>query len=90
MNSLDQGSILDCQWQRYRQLELLPESVPNPYLENTFGLGWLWRGFVKALVDELIEEQQVDYLNRCWSLDEFGEAEASPPHSLQRLWKLMN
>lgn len=91
MNSLSQDSILDCQWQRYRQLELIPETVPNPHIDNySFGLGWIWRSFLHSLIDELIEEQQVEYLTRCWSLDEFGEGETSSPNTLQRLWKLMS
>ena len=72
-------------------MELLPETVPNPHIDNHgFGLGWLWRGLLHTLVEELIEEQRVEYLTRCWSLDEFGEGENTAAGTLQRLWKLMS
>ncbi len=82
----------DYQWQAYKQLELLPVSVPNPSaktLKFRLGLDLAWRSLVSLLVDELVDqEQQVEYLERCWTL-EFGRKDPSPATTLQRLWTLM-
>lgn len=79
-------------WDVYRQLELIPESVsrtverPNHLVS---GLNFCWKVLLALLIDELVEEQRVEYLDRCWSLNEFGKGELSAPNSLQRLWVLM-
>jgi len=81
----------DAQWHNYKQLELISESVPNPSTHRNpirTGLNIAWRSLLALLVDELIEEQQVEYLERCWSLNELGERERSSS-SLHRLWALM-
>lgn len=94
MQSLNQKS----QWQTYKQLELIPDSVPNPDAKVAtfkfglvkFGLGRAWRSLLSLLIDELVDqEQQVEYIERCWALNEFGEKD-NPTSSLQRLWVLMN
>ncbi len=81
-----------CQWQQYRQLELLPNSMSNPAEEAhlfAMGLNWLWRPLLALLIDELVEEQRVEYLDRCWSIDEPSIAHpAATP--LQRFWTLIN
>lgn len=85
-------STKDFQWAAYQQLELIPESVSNPAdgpRPLTSGLNLFWRPLLALLIDELVEEQRVEYLNRCWSLNEFGEGDSSSS-SLQRLWTLMN
>lgn len=82
----------EAQWERYRQLELLPESVPNPANASnplTSSLNPLWRSLLALLIDELVAEQRVEYLDRCWSLNAWGERDQSSPHSLHRLWTLM-
>jgi hypothetical protein len=82
----------DFQWQNYKQLELIPNSVQNPYNFSPsylFGFAVAWRKLISLLVDELVTEQQVEYLERCWKLDKFGQQE-DPSQSLQRLWTLMN
>ena len=79
-------------WQTYKQLELISDSVPNPVkaARFKFGLGRAWQVLISLLVDELVDrEQQVDYLERCWALNEFGQKD-NPDNSLQRLWELMN
>lgn len=81
------------QWQTYKQLELIPDSVPNPYASGsafTFGLSLAWRSLLSLLMDELVDEQQVEYIERCWTLNEFGQGDKSPSSPLQRLWVLMN
>jgi hypothetical protein len=90
---LSDRSSQEYQWQTYKQQELLPISLPNPSastLKFRLGLGMAWRTLVTLLVDELVDqEQQVEYLERCWT-SEFGNEAPSPASTLQRLWTLMN
>lgn len=77
------------QWQEYCRLEGLPETAPHPYrrsLEFTFGLRRFWKGLLSLLVDELVEEQRVDYLERCWS----DPSASSKTKSLKQLCVLMD
>lgn len=93
MEFLNHSSTKDCQWQAYKQLELIPDSASNPYANSTnftFGMSRLLRGLVRLLLDELVEEQQVEYLERCWALNEYTEKNKSSTSTLQRLWVLMN
>lgn len=91
MKTLSQTS--NSQWQNYKQLELIPNRVPNPHDKAsafTFGLDLAWRVLISLLVDELIDrEQQVEYIERCWANKEFEQQENSTS-SLQKLWLLMN
>ena len=93
MELFSRNSTNDCQWALYKQLEQIPSRTPHPY-DRTFplssALNALWRPLLTALVHELVEEQQVEYLDRCWALDEFSDHDRSSPNSLQRLWVLMN
>ncbi|MER3433229.1 MAG: hypothetical protein C4288_07330 [Leptolyngbya sp. ERB_1_1] len=52
-------------WSLYKDLELLPTSETRRESIPTFGLNRLWRGLLGLLADELIEEQRVEYLERC-------------------------
>jgi hypothetical protein len=79
-------------WQNYQQLELIPDTVSKPdsnRLRFWFGLDLAWQILLSLLADELVEEQQMEYLERCWNLDEFGHKQDNSSF-LQRLWKLMN
>jgi hypothetical protein len=81
------------QWQAYRQLELIPDSVPNPAEQTHYlaaGLNPFWRKLLALLIDELVEEQRVEYLDRCWSLTEYDLKEQAASSTLQRLWFLIN
>lgn len=82
------------QWQNYKQMELIPDAVPNPSTKAStfkFGLGFAWQLLVSLLVDELVDpEQQVEYLERCWANNALDREDKSPTRSLQRLWVLMN
>jgi hypothetical protein len=56
------------QWQLYKQLELIPDSVPEQPTKRpilTFPLQLAWKLLVDALAKELVYEQQVEYLERC-------------------------
>lgn len=93
MRFLKHRPINHSQWDVYRQLELISTSIPNPADQSsrlTSGLNLLWRPLLDLLMAELVAEQQVEYLDRCWSLNELDEGDQSPANSLQRLWTLMN
>lgn len=90
---LNHSSTNGSRWDVYRQMELIPESVPQAVERPNglvSGLNLLWRPLLGLLIDELVEEQRVEYLDRCWSLNEFGKGEKSPSHPLQRFWILIN
>lgn len=83
----------DSQWQAYQQLELIPAFIPNPTSQANplaSALNYLWRPFLGLLIDELVEEQRVEYLDRCWALNGLDEKEQSASISLHRFWVLMN
>lgn len=88
-NNLD-GQPSQHHWHTYRQLELIPNSVPQPNTGSfAFGLDFLWRGLLNLLAEELVDEQRVEYLDRCWTLDETTVGQQTPTVMLQRLWSLM-
>ncbi|MDX2240874.1 MAG: hypothetical protein NW224_09340 [Leptolyngbyaceae cyanobacterium bins.302] len=98
MELFSRGSTNDCQWALYKQLELIPPRTAHPYDRTSpFStmLNLAWRPFLTALLDELIDEQRVEYLERCWgldvwALDDLSQSDRGSVNSLQRLWVLMN
>jgi hypothetical protein len=55
----------DSQWTAYRQLEQIRDSVPNPNRRTNrlaSCLNPVWRSLLALLMDELVAEQQVEYL----------------------------
>jgi hypothetical protein len=73
MNSLHRSFNNDSRWQFYKRLELLSDSTPNPdqtIFKINLGLAFVWRSLLSLLVDELVNEQRVEYLERCWMLDQ--------------------
>lgn len=81
---LPQVHDIDSKWQAYQRLEMLPPQVTRSAPTFTFGLGYLWRALLQLLVAELVEEQRVDYLERC--LDEDKRRSSS---ALQRFLTLI-
>jgi len=82
----------DAKWRTYKHLELIPESVSNPSHPPhplVSGLNVFWRPLLALLIEELVAEQRIEYLSRCWLLDEFNQPGPSLPNSLRRLWVLM-
>jgi hypothetical protein len=80
-------------WQTYKQLELISDRVSKPQANQPrflFGLDLAWHTILSLLIAELIEEQQVEYLERCWRLDEVEQNQENNSHFWQRLWTLMN
>jgi hypothetical protein len=59
-------------WQRYKELEILPDFIPDPSIEaGTFmyPLREAWRILLNVLADELVYEQQIEFLERCLAQD---------------------
>ncbi len=62
------------QWQHYRELELVPDSAPEPKVRTplqlaAFPIAFLWRSLLNALAREHMYEQRTEYFERCWSAD---------------------
>lgn len=81
-------------WKIYRELELIPVSVSDPRTNKptfTFGLDRMWRLLIIKLTQELVYyDQQVEYLERCWTVEQFEPDGNTDSNTLQRLWRLMN
>lgn len=90
---LGRNIINESQWEAYKKLELIPDSVANPQANKfsfTFGLNQAWRLLLTALMDELVDDLQVDYLERCWALNNFESDDNAGLQTLQRFWTLMS
>ncbi|PSB30227.1 hypothetical protein [Chlorogloea sp. CCALA 695] len=81
---------MNVQWQRYKELELVPDTISVPKRQGLqlLPLTAVWRIFVNALMWEHFYEQRTDYLERCWELNNPGKSEVSL--ALQKLLRLMN
>jgi hypothetical protein len=95
MELFSSSSTNDCQWALYKQLELIPPSTPNPYdrsIPLAFAFNPAWRSLLRSLLDELVQEQQIEYLDRCWALNAFGKNhdDSTVSKSLHKLWVLMS
>ena len=81
------------QWQIYKELELIPSSAIEPQANQitfAFGVDQVWRLLIVALTRELVYEQQIEYLERCWTLDYFEPDTATNSNTWHKLWTLMN
>lgn len=79
------------QWQIYKELELLPDSIPQPGADNrlfALHLNKVWRVLSNTLPAKLPHEQQVEYLEQCLVLD-CGYYLAGN-NTWQKLWTLLN
>ena len=79
-------------WQTYKALELIPDAVGDPpakKLSFGFGLDQIWRHLLVALTQELVYEQQIEYLERCWAVN-LLQPNDTESNTLQKLWTLMN
>lgn len=86
----DKADIDRYQWEAYKQLELVPDSIDNPAHNRSgfnFGIERIWRTLLGLLMDELVTEQQVEYLDRCWDAD---EKDRSASKTLQRFLTLIS
>ncbi len=74
------------QWETYQQLEGLPADLPNPHeqspgLAGVWGTRRAWRSLVEILMQELVLDQQLELLERCWTRD------YAPCRSSTHLWQ---
>ncbi len=82
-------------WEAYKQLELVSDKIDRHHGGFKFGIDSpverlcqrLWRTLITLLVDELVTEQQIDYLDRCWDAT---EKDRSPSKMLQRFLTLIS
>lgn len=83
------------QWQIYKALELIPDSVPEP-ASNSHWLGEAvqpaWRSMVNRWAEETSKAQQIEHLKQCWLLSlqsaNSGETPRSPlGAALGLLWR---
>ena len=84
---------LKTQWQIYKELELIPTSVPEPQAnKQTFALlvGGVWRMLIDTLARELVFEQQVEYLERCLAVNCSEPGTATRSNTWQKVWTLIN
>ena len=85
-----QSKIDRDRWEVYKQLELVPDAIDNPDRHRggfKFGIDLVWRTLLGLLVDELVTEQQIDYLDRCW---EAHEGDRSAAKTLKRFLTLIS
>ena len=93
-----QNEIDRDRWEAYQQLELVPDPIDNPDRHRggfKFGIDSpverlcqrVWRTLLGLLVDELVTEQQIDYLDRCW---EANEGDRSAAKTLKRFLTLIS
>jgi hypothetical protein len=79
---------IDSSWETYKRLEDLPTDLPQPSSSAlTWGTQHLWRKLQDLLADELVHEQKVEFLERCWFRD-YSPRQKSV--TLRQLWQLMN
>lgn len=78
----------DSSWESYKRLEGLPADLPQPSSSLlTWGSQHLWRKLLDLLADELVYDQQVEFLERCW-LRDYSPRQKSV--TLRQLWELMD
>ena len=84
---------MNVQWQQYKELELIPDSIsaPKRHRFKLFPLDAAWRCLVNALMWEHLYEQRTDYLERCWQLNDCENlTHGGVSLALQELWMLMD
>lgn len=80
------------QWKFYAALEEIPDTVPEPQtLPSMITHPWaaVWRSFVNLFCQELLYEQQIDYAERCFQIDQSHASEANDSNQWNKLGKLM-
>lgn len=62
-------SFTETQWQRYKELELIPDAVPTPSSSFVVQLIQRWRSLIDRSQIPLYRAQQIEHLETCWTLD---------------------
>ena len=83
------------QWQRYRELELVPASAPEPRGRSLiqvaiYPIDYVWRSLLNALAREHLYEQRTEYFERCWSEDYAAPYTIKHMDQLKKLLALMD
>lgn len=81
------------QWQIYKELELIPDSVSAPSTHKlAFLLRWdqAYRSLLKPLSKKPSHEQQVDYLEGCLAIDCAKAHTDKNLHIWHRFWTFLN
>uniref|UniRef100_A0A832H2J0 Uncharacterized protein n=1 Tax=Oscillatoriales cyanobacterium SpSt-402 TaxID=2282168 RepID=A0A832H2J0_9CYAN len=84
---------MNVQWQRYKELELLPDSVSKseiPLVHLLFPFIAIWRVLLNALSREHIYENRTEYLERCWVLSDSYLSHSTYRNTLHQLLVLMD
>jgi hypothetical protein len=58
-------------------------------LRFKFGVDSAWSLLTSLLVDELVDEQRIEYLERCWAQDNPSRDSKSRSNQFKQLWSLM-
>ena len=80
------------QWQTYKQLELIPDSAPEPKANHFVNglLSHFWRSLINALAQEHFHEQRREYFERCWAIDYADPYTTKHADQLKKLLTLMD
>ncbi len=79
------------QWEVYAELEEIPNTVTAPQVRqsrNAKALTNVWRSLLDTFCQELLYEQQVEYLERCIALNQLQPDKAAKSKTLVKLQKL--
>jgi hypothetical protein len=77
------------QWKIYAELEEIPSAVKPPQTDSsnlTSALAGAWRSLLTTFCQELLYEQQVDYLERCMTLSQSPHAKSTSLNQFQKLF----
>ena len=81
------------QWQTYKSLELLPDSIASPQPSHSIivlQLSKIWRSLANGLNHHLVDEQQVHRLEECWKLDVNDCDRSIEPNIWHKVWVVLN
>lgn len=79
------------QWQIYKELELIADAIPAPQTNPSFLSSWLIhlrRSRSDASPENLSPQQQVGFLEQCWTLD--GSEVSATSDIWQKIWKFLH
>lgn len=54
-----------------------------------FGANSAWSLLISLLIDELVDEQRIEHLERCWMLEQPSKESKLRSSNLKQLWALM-
>ena len=81
------------QWQVYKELELIPDSVVAPQankLTSVLRLSQVWRALIDAVTKKLSHQQPIEYLERCLALNYSEFYTAKNSNTWHMLWTFLN